>query len=130
MLNYAKVFLIPADTENNDYKFSIFKIERIIVKIEKPGNALPAGLMNEATARAANAKASPAPQQPGTSVSLGSTATQLSKMEASMSNSPVVDANKVAEIKQAISEGRFQVNSGVVADRLIQSVRDLISSQA
>lgn len=47
-----------------------------------------------------------------------------------MSNTPVIDANKVAQIKQAISEGRFQVNSGVIADRLIQSVRDLISSQA
>lgn len=100
------------------------------MKIEKSGNALPAGLINETSARATTTKASPAPQQPGTSVSLGSTATQLSKMEASMANTPVVDENKVAEIKQAISEGRFQVNSGVVADRLIQSVRDLIGNQA
>lgn len=100
------------------------------MKIEKPGNALPAGVISEGNARPASAKTSPAPQQSSTSVSLGSTATQLSKMEASMANAPVVDANKVAEIKQAISEGRFQVNSSVVADRLIQSVRDLISSQA
>lgn len=100
------------------------------MKIEKPGNALPAGLINETTARTEKTKTSPAPQQPGTSVTLGSTATQLGKMGTSMANSPVVDANKVAEIKQAISEGRFQVNSGMVADRLIQSVRDLISNQA
>lgn len=99
------------------------------MKIEKPGNALPAGLMNEGTARATSPKTSSAPQS-DTSVSLGSTATQLSKMEATMANAPVVDANKVAEIKKAISDGRFQVNSGAVADRLIQSVRDLISSQA
>jgi negative regulator of flagellin synthesis FlgM len=100
------------------------------VKIDKPGNAPPTvGLMNDAGARTpAATKSSTAPQESGTSVSLGSTAAQLGKMEASMSNTPVVDANKVAEIKQAISEGRFQVNSGVVADRLIQSVRDLISS--
>jgi negative regulator of flagellin synthesis FlgM len=44
------------------------------------------------------------------------------------STSPV-NATKVAEIKQAISEGRFQVNSGAVADSLIKSVTDLISSQ-
>jgi negative regulator of flagellin synthesis FlgM len=40
-----------------------------------------------------------------------------------------VNTAKVAAIKQAISEGRFQVNSGAVADSLIKSVTDLISSQ-
>lgn len=100
------------------------------MKIEKPGNSLPAAPINDATARTEKTKTSSAPQEPGTSVSLGSTATQLSKMGASMASAPAVDANKVAEIKQAISEGRFQVNSGMVADRLIQSVRDLISNQA
>jgi negative regulator of flagellin synthesis FlgM len=99
------------------------------MKIEKQGSALPAGLLSEGSARAPAAKASPAPQQPGTSVSLGSTATQLDKMTASMANTPVADANKVAQIKQAISDGRFQVNSGVVADRLIQSVQDLITNR-
>ncbi len=98
------------------------------MKIEKPGNALP--LINESIARTTSPKNTQTTPQSGTSVSLGSTATQLSKMEASMAGKPVVDANKVAEIKQAISDGRFQVNSSVVADRLIQSVRDLISSQA
>lgn len=100
------------------------------MKIDKPGSSLPAGLISEGNARATPPKTSAPPQQSSTSVSLGSTAAQLSKMEASMANAPVVDANKVAEIKQAISEGKFQVNSGIVADRLIQSVRDLIGSQA
>jgi negative regulator of flagellin synthesis FlgM len=45
-----------------------------------------------------------------------------------LENAPVVDTNKVAQIKQAISEGRFKVNSGVVADRLIETVRNLIVS--
>ena len=37
-----------------------------------------------------------------------------------------VDAARVSEIKQAISEGRFKVNPDFVADRLLQTVRDLI----
>jgi len=41
-----------------------------------------------------------------------------------------VDSQKVAEIKQAISEGRFQVNAEVVADRLIDTVQDLITASA
>jgi negative regulator of flagellin synthesis FlgM len=50
-------------------------------------------------------------------------------MGGSLSTTPLVNATKVAEIKQAISEGRFQVNSSAVADSLIKSVTDLISSQ-
>lgn len=101
-------------------------------------STLSTGLINESRVSSdkQNAAAQQAAQQPapaatppaGTSVSLGSTATQLGKMEASMTNAPVVDAKKVAEIKQAIRDGKFQVNTGVVADRLIQSVRDLISN--
>ena len=103
------------------------------MKIDKPTSPLPANPLTEGVAKGKPAS-SPAAQQPrqsaSTSVSLGSTATQLHSMEDSMANSPVVDTAKVAEIKQAISEGRFKVNSGVVADRLIATVRDLIGSKA
>jgi negative regulator of flagellin synthesis FlgM len=102
------------------------------VKIDKTGKSLPSGPTGEAAARApAKGKTSaPASSQPAsTSVSLGSTATQLSSLESTIQNAPVVDAKKVAEIKQAISDGRFQINSGVVADQLIKTVRDLIASR-
>ncbi len=82
---------------------------------------------------AAKGKSSPPPaasQHGNTSVSLGSTATQLHSMESSMANTPVVNAAKVAEIKQAIAEGRFKVNSEAVADRLLDTVRDLIDNRA
>lgn len=102
------------------------------MKIEKSGSSLPAGPVGEGKARSPAAKSSGSAQPAApnsTSVHLGGTAAQLQSMESAMAGSPVVDAAKVAEIKQAISEGRFQVNSSVVADRLIASVRDLISTQ-
>lgn len=100
------------------------------MKIDKPGKPLPSSQAGEGAAHApVKGKSSPPPSAlpaSSTSVSLGSTATQLNSMESSIVNTPVVDASKVAEIKQAISEGRFKVNSGVVADRLIETVRNLI----
>lgn len=38
-----------------------------------------------------------------------------------------VDAQKVAEIKQAISEGRFQINPERIADGLLASVREMLA---
>ncbi|MXS86287.1 flagellar biosynthesis anti-sigma factor FlgM [Nitrosomonas sp. HPC101] len=38
----------------------------------------------------------------------------------------VINTAKVAEIKQAISEGHFKVNSDVIADRLLETVKELI----
>lgn len=38
-----------------------------------------------------------------------------------------VDSQRVAEIKQAISEGRFQINPERIADGLLSSVRDMLN---
>ena len=99
-----------------------------IEKSSKPLSAVPAteGQTRAPASKPADNAQSPAPS--GTNVHLGATAAQLHSMESSMANSPLVNAAKVAEIKQAISEGRFQVNSGIVADSLIKTVTDLISS--
>ena len=102
------------------------------VKIEKTNKPLPAAPVGGGQARAPAAKPAGGGTQSvatgGASVQLGATATQLQSMEASMANTPLVDAAKIAEIKQAISENRFRVNSSVVADRLIETVKDLIRS--
>lgn len=42
---------------------------------------------------------------------------------------PPVDAARVAEIKQAIAEGRFSINAGAIADRLIDTARELVTSR-
>lgn len=46
-----------------------------------------------------------------------------------MAGAPVADQSKVEEIKRALSEGRFQVNSGAVADNLLKTVKELISNR-
>ncbi|MFZ4535652.1 flagellar biosynthesis anti-sigma factor FlgM [Propionivibrio sp.] len=39
------------------------------------------------------------------------------------------DAARVSEIKQAITDGRFTINAGAIADRLLTSARELVDSQ-
>lgn len=39
------------------------------------------------------------------------------------------DVGRVEEIKQAIAQGRFNINAGAIADRLIASAKELIDSQ-
>ena len=62
-------------------------------------------------------------------VHLSSLSAQLQAIDSNLANSGVVDTARVAEIKQAISEGRFKVNPEAVADRLLETVRELIQSQ-
>jgi len=53
----------------------------------------------------------------------------LQDIEKNLSNGEVFDSARVEEIKQAISEGRFAVNTEKVADRLLESVRDLLRTR-
>ncbi len=105
------------------------------MKVEKSGKTPPVTPIRDDAARAqisrtpAGTGTDSANATNSTSVHLGKTSVQLQSMQNSMASSPVVDAAKVAEIKQAISEGQFQVNSGVVADRLIAAVTDLINNR-
>ena len=53
----------------------------------------------------------------------------LSSQMQSLGEGAGMDAAKVSEIKQAISEGRFTINAGAIADRLINTAQELIQSQ-
>ena len=86
--------------------------------------------------RARSAKESPKAESsnPGSNpgserVELSSLSSRMLQMEEAISNTPVVDSAKVDEIKQAMSEGRFKVNTEKVADGLIESVRQMLSTQ-
>ena len=75
--------------------------------------------------RAANASGSDS----GDRVQFSPLASQMQAVETSMADTPVVDAARVAEIRQAIAEGRFRVNPDVVADHLLQTARELLRSR-
>lgn len=85
----------------------------------------PAGGANVSEARnrvaekpAAGAQASEA------SVRLSGLSAQLQ----STGEAPAFDAARVAQIKQAIADGNFQINAGAIADRLISSTREFVDS--
>lgn len=74
--------------------------------------------------------AAPATQVASSSekVELSSMSSSLAKAERAIAESPVVDSKRVAEIKQAIADGRFQINTERIADGLISSVRDMLAN--
>lgn len=58
-------------------------------------------------------------------VNLSSASTQL----ADASGGAPINSARIAEIKQAISEGRFKINADAIADGLIDTARSLLQSQ-
>lgn len=52
-------------------------------------------------------------------VKLSAQAQQLQAVEERLRELPVVDSERVAQIRQAISDGSYQVDSGRIADKLL-----------
>jgi negative regulator of flagellin synthesis FlgM len=77
---------------------------------------------------AAGAPQAAAPQA-GDKVALSSLSASLQQASALSAQDQLTDVAKVAEIKQAIAEGRFQVNPERIADGLLDSVREMLSRQ-
>ena len=93
------------------------------MKIES--STKPSGPLPVKEARTSNARAA-APAQTD-DVQLSGLAAQLRATETD--DAPVFDAARVTEIKQAIAEGRFSINAGAIADRLITSARELVDAK-
>jgi negative regulator of flagellin synthesis FlgM len=72
-------------------------------------------------AAAAGTPAAPA----GDTVTLTDSARSLQKIEEAVARAPVVNASKVAAVKQAIQSGTYQVDAGRVAEKLLQFERGL-----
>ncbi len=77
-------------------------------------------------------KASEAGSNPATAqenVHISTLSKQPQNVDSSIAGSGVIDTARVQEIKQAISEGNFKVNPEAVADRLLETARELIQSK-
>jgi negative regulator of flagellin synthesis FlgM len=94
------------------------------MKIDNSLKSVGAGGNDSRTA--GSTKSDKAQQEPGVSVELSGLSGQLKSLETRIAGIDVVDTARVSEIKQAISEGRFKVNPDVIADRLLQTVQELI----
>lgn len=61
----------------------------------------------------------------GTEVRISTASAQM----AGASSGAPIDGARIAEIKLAISEGRFKVDANAVAEGLLETARELIESQ-
>ena len=62
-------------------------------------------------------------------VQLSPLASQLKAIEARLETEQAVDSARVAEVKRAIADGSFTVDSEKVADRLIDATREFLRAQ-
>ena len=80
------------------------------------------------TGRAAGARgpAADGPSSENVDVHVSALASHLQEIEGMLKSGEVVDPARIAEIRQAIADGRFQINPDAVAERLLQTVRELL----
>ncbi|WP_323814607.1 flagellar biosynthesis anti-sigma factor FlgM [Cellvibrio sp. NN19] len=64
-------------------------------------------------------EAAPASKAAGDQVVLSQEAQNLGRLQAKIESSPDVDMDKVAEIRRAIAEGRFEINPERIAENML-----------
>jgi len=84
---------------------------------EKPENA------GQKAPQAAGADHAPASSE--SSLKLSPLSSKLQQIESRLTSGEAYDAARVSEIKQAIRDGSFKVNSEAVADKLLAGAHDL-----
>lgn len=62
----------------------------------------------------------------GDTVNITASGLLMSKLEEIVQRAPVVDADRVAAIKDAIASGSYQIDDQRVADRLLKFERDVL----
>jgi len=102
------------------------------VKINGGGSikpVAPTGVQDVTAGKASGPQAGAAPAPARDTVEINSVSAQLAQLEKVLSEMGVVDSARVESIKQAISEGRFRIDSDVVADKLLATVREYLVNQ-
>lgn len=88
-------------------------------------NSQVAGSGSKSTAKTVDdtntAKANSAPAGNTTDqVELTNSAQKIDQVISNLSAEPIVDRQKIDEIKSALAEGRYEINSAAIADKLIE----------
>ena len=106
------------------------------MKIENTGNPLGPVSNKNTTSRtnahsegSATANASNQTARNSSTVNINPLASQLQNLEGRLAQEPAIDAQRVAEIRQAIKEGRFTINPEAIADKLVESVKELLADR-
>ncbi|HLA36255.1 MAG TPA: flagellar biosynthesis anti-sigma factor FlgM [Rhodocyclaceae bacterium] len=104
------------------------KIENSPSPLASVKTTVPSRTANGAANSAANvyqAQAEPTSKatQPSAVVNTSATAS----LQQAAQSEPSFNSQKVAEIRKAIAEGKFQINPEKIADGLIGSVRDMLA---
>jgi negative regulator of flagellin synthesis FlgM len=63
--------------------------------------------------------------QTGDHVTITNSALALQKLSEAVAQTPVVNTEKVAAVKQAVSSGTYKVDSGRIADKILQFEKGL-----
>jgi negative regulator of flagellin synthesis FlgM len=99
------------------------------MKIDNSIKSVTSGAVGGGARPGKGTASAPSSSGGGERVQLSPLSSQLQAIESSMADTPVVDSARVAEIKQAIADGRFKVNANAVADQLLQTARELLRSR-
>jgi negative regulator of flagellin synthesis FlgM len=91
--------------------------------IAKPAASSGGGVVTDKSQ--GEGSAAPAAAQNKDQVTLTDSARSLQKIEEAVAKTPVVNADKVAAVKHAVSSGNYQVDAGRVAGKLLKYERGL-----
>lgn len=90
-----------------------------------PGLGIPGG-------STVSARSTPTPQPSPSAASTAQVATftqHMQEVQSTIANTPIVNADRVKEIKQAIAEGRFQIDPERIADGLLDNVKQMLRNR-
>jgi negative regulator of flagellin synthesis FlgM len=96
------------------------------MKIDPTAKITPATAIADERTRAGGKQAEHSETKPRADVQLSPLSGKLKDIEAGLASEQVVNAERVAEVKRAIAEGRFEVNAEKVADRLVEATKDFL----